>query len=304
MRCWACGGERTRAERPSGLGRPLAPEDLRITDARYGLTLALARCDDCGLLFAADPEVKRLPELYAALVDPDYEDGAGARLLQMRALLGAVLAEAPGARTLLDVGAATGLLVREAARRGLRAVGVEPSSGLAQKAREAGLDVRSGVLPHATLAGERFDLVTLVDVLEHVAEPLALLEAAAAHLAPGGRLVVVTPDPSSRVARLLGRRWWHFRLAHVAYYPPRAFAALAARAGLVVVARRPARWYFPVSYLVERVDRYLPGAARLLALARRPMGARLLGAVVPLDLGDSAVYFAAATPRSILSGKG
>jgi SAM-dependent methyltransferase len=206
----------------------------------------------------------------------------------MRRLLDTGLRARPGARSLLDVGAASGLLVAEARARGLDAVGVEPSGALRDTARARhGVELLAGVLPHPALDGRRFDLVFLVDVLEHVADPIGLLRECARRLAPAGILVVVTPDAGSVAARLLGRRWWHFRLAHVGYFNRRSLARAVERAGLVTVAVRRAKWYFAVDYLATRLEEYLP-LGWLTRLARRSgAGRALFSRTVPLDLRDS-----------------
>ena len=148
-----------------------------------------------------------------------------------------------------------------------------------------------GRLPLAALGSRTFDLVTLVDVIEHVTDPVGLCRDAAARLAPGGRIVVVTPDVESIAARVLGRRWWHFRVAHIGYFSPRSFSRAAERAGLRVVDRERARWYFPVGYLVDRTREYLPIPSLPALLAGANVVSRLREMVVPLNLFDSTVYY-------------
>lgn len=268
----------------------MQPSDLSITDARYGTTLALARCKACGFVFADDPDVERLDALYAALDDPAYVEDDSHRTLQMRFLCDVARRHRPRASTWLDVGAATGLLVGEASRHGFTAVGVEPSAKLAAVGRARGLDIRQGTLPHPGLAGERFDVVSLVDVVEHVKDPVSFCRSAAAHLDDGGLLMVVTPDVSSVAARVLGRKWWHFRVAHVGYFAPRSFARAAERAGLRVVLAERARWYFPVQYLLERVASYLPIGALVERMGNVAALAPVLRHIVALNLFDSHVY--------------
>ncbi len=229
--CPICGQPGARRWKESDLRAPLQPGDLAITDRRYGTTLELLECG-CGFRFADPGELRDLDALYGALDDPAYEEGADARGAQQRALLARVLREQPSARSLLDVEAASGLLIAEAGARGIEAVGVEPSAPLASGARARGLDVRTGVLPLAELDGRRFDVVTLVDVVEHVADPVALLRAARAQVADDGVVLVVTPDIASLAARVLGKRWWHLRVAHVGYFDRATLTdALAARTG-------------------------------------------------------------------------
>jgi 2-polyprenyl-3-methyl-5-hydroxy-6-metoxy-1,4-benzoquinol methylase len=194
MRCWICGSNDTSAWKPSSLDRPLTPEDLQITDDHYGTTLALWRCSCCEFIFAGGDDLRRLTALYEELSDPGYVRGQESRAPQMRWLIQQVTWTIPNARTLLDIGAGAGLLVAEALRRGLVAVGVEPSRSLVESAREInGVELIQGLFPHPQLADRRFDVICLVDVIEHVTDPVQMLRDCVAALSPGGVLIIVTP---------------------------------------------------------------------------------------------------------------
>src|SRR3954471_1623921 len=101
IRCWVCASDKNRPWKTRSLDRPLEPGDLRITDARYGLTVALRSCDSCGFIFAEPAEVRELVALYERMADSEYGDTQHTRLLQMRWLLSAVQRECRSARTLL-----------------------------------------------------------------------------------------------------------------------------------------------------------------------------------------------------------
>jgi 2-polyprenyl-3-methyl-5-hydroxy-6-metoxy-1,4-benzoquinol methylase len=205
----------------------------------------------------------------------------------MRSLIQCAVDSHPTAATLLDVGAAAGLLLREAKAAGLDAEGVEPSESLVRAARDDELKIHAGVLPHPALAQKHFDIVTLIDVIEHVADPVALLRDASAYLAPGGVIVTVTPDVGSLAARLLGQRWWHFRLAHVCYFNRRSLESAVASAHLKIRSRQRAKWYFEVGYLADRLCQYLPIGALNRAIRKTPGLRSLYDIVIPLNLGDS-----------------
>ncbi len=280
--CRACGAAGLTLARPSTLRGHLAASDFAITDSGYGQTLALYTCPSCGL--AQCPDTRDVLKYYTALEDPTYEDGAAERTLQAEKLVAGVLrtlgvTSGRGLR-LLDVGAGSGILVAAARKAGFDAVGIEPSVWLSAKARDKGLPVVTGVLPHDTLRGN-FDVVMLIDVIEHVDDPLLLLTQLRDQLKPSGSAYVVTPDSASFFARVMGYRWWHYRIAHISYFNRRTLARVVSRAGLQDAGITRPGWYFSYAYLRERLMQYLP--AWLLPPAAGP----LENLTIPLNLGDS-----------------
>jgi len=291
-KCWVCGSAKPEKWKPSSLDRPLEPSDFQITDSRYGVTLTLFRCKACGFIFADDQEVADLVSLYERLEDNEYENGLENRSLQMRRIANEVRKAHPAGRTLLDIGAGIGLMVNESRKAGFEAIGIEPSHSLVEAGKRLlSLDLLQGIFPHPAVAGRQFDVISLVDVIEHVSDPVGLLRECGKALQKDGLLTVVTPDVASAAARMMGRRWWHLRLAHVGYFDGRSMATAAKNAGLEIVSTTRAVWSFPVSYLAERLAVYLPiGAAN-----RWAAGTRLFGpvyrSVVHLNLHDSTVFF-------------
>ena len=275
--CWICGGADMKMVKASNLQAPLGAADFRITDAHYGRTAAIYRCEACGFRQASD-----LPDVlgfYEALDDDEYERSRAARALQARKLLAHVMRHRSSG-ALLDIGAGSGVLVEEALRLGFAAQGIEPSSWLAARAAARGLPVHRGTLPHARLQGP-FDVVALVDVIEHVSDPLALLAAARRVMKPDAVGLVVTPDAGSLAAGLMGRRWWHYRAAHIGYFGRRSLGEALRRGGFETLSWSRASWVFPADYLAARLFSYLP---RFL----RPAPPRALERVsVPLNLFDS-----------------
>jgi SAM-dependent methyltransferase len=268
----------------------LSSRDLAITDQRYGVTLSLRKCGECSFVFCDDEALERIPELYRDLVDPVYLETLEARRLQMKRLLQRALSFNLGARTLLDVGAATGLLVAEARAQGLEAIGVEPSHWLVEAARQhTGVELIEGFFPHARVAGAKFDIVCMIDVIEHVRNPLRLLRAGRDALEPGGIVLVVTPDISSLSAKILGKHWWHLRLAHIGYFDRKNMEFAANRSGLVVIHRERADRALPLDYLVKRLGGYR--SVRWLASSLRlPLPESLRKRTINLNLGDSNLF--------------
>ena len=100
-------------------------------------------------------------------------------------------------KTALDVGCGAGLLAEPLARLGARVTGIDASPEVIAVAREhartGGLDIdyRAGEL--AELEGH-FDLVTCMEVIEHVADPAVFVRMLAERLAPDGLLILSTPN--------------------------------------------------------------------------------------------------------------
>ncbi len=100
-------------------------------------------------------------------------------------------------RTALDVGCGAGLLAEPLARLGAQVTGLDASADLVAVAQEharasdLNIDYRAGEL--AELQGQ-FDLITCMEVIEHVADPAAFVAALATRLAPDGLLVLSTPN--------------------------------------------------------------------------------------------------------------
>ena len=97
----------------------------------------------------------------------------------------------------LDVGCGAGLLTEPLARLGARSTGIDASPEVIAVARDhartMGLEVDYRVGEVQKLEGQ-FDLVTAMEVIEHVADPAAFVAALANRLAPGGLLIMSTPN--------------------------------------------------------------------------------------------------------------
>jgi SAM-dependent methyltransferase len=301
VHCWICGSNATSAWKPPSLDRPLTPEDLQITDDHYGMTLALRRCSCCQFIFADSDDLDRLTGLYEQLSDPGYVDGQLSRAPQMRWILQQAMQKVPNASSLLDIGAGAGLLVAEASRRGLLAIGVEPSRSLVDSARQVnGVDLIQGLFPHPQLAGRKFDVISLVDVIEHVTDPVQMLRECAAALSADGVLIVVTPDVGSLAAQVMGTRWWHFRLAHVGYFNKTSIGRAADEAGLFAIGVCRATRFFRVGYVVERLSRYVPVGWLNRLARRREVVRRLFERVIPLNTHDSLGLFLQPSKNAVL----
>jgi 2-polyprenyl-6-hydroxyphenyl methylase/3-demethylubiquinone-9 3-methyltransferase len=155
-------------------------------------------------------------------------------------------------RSVLDVGCGAGLIAEPLARLGGEVTGVDAApenvAAAAIHAEGMGLDIRYLAGELASLDLGTFDLVTCLEVIEHVADKRAFAAALAASLAPGGLLILSTPNRTLASRLLLagaaeaigaiprGTHDWNDFLM------PEELAALLAEEELVITRTRGLSW--------------------------------------------------------------
>jgi SAM-dependent methyltransferase len=162
------------------------------------------------------------PGSYAAQI-PD--ESALRKLLEVdekAALLRQVLGSGAGA-SFLEVGCGMGGYLLAARDIGYRVCGVEPSAMHSAAARRlTDLRIVDGYFEPGLL-GEKFDVILLSHVIEHIYLPKAFLASLALDLLPGGRLVVITPNRGSLIATWTGRYWSMLKpIDHVSMFTKRS----------------------------------------------------------------------------------
>jgi SAM-dependent methyltransferase len=151
---------------------------------------------------------------------------------------------------LLDVGCGMGYSVDEALARGWNARGIETSSyAAAEGARRTGGRVACGLLEAQKFEAARFDVATLIDVIEHVADPLGLLNEIARITRPGGLIALTTPDLSSVMMTALGSRCPYVIPEHIGYFDRGTMARAMAETGWQVRRIGPLRKFLRVDYV-------------------------------------------------------
>jgi SAM-dependent methyltransferase len=215
-----------------------------LADRLYGAPgrWSMQRCRRCGSLWldpAPDPET--LSEAYASYYThrpapegaapwwarPALRDLAaarlgdrGGRLSRWRAAAAALaphrvelalfsrlyLPQVAGGR-LLDAGCGAGEQLAMMRSAGWRVQGLDVDPAAVRAARSRGFEVFEGDLRAAPFADRAFDAITMIHVVEHLVRPHEHVAAARRLLAPGGRLVIVTPNAASLGARRFGRAW-------------------------------------------------------------------------------------------------
>jgi len=265
-RCPVCGGVEWRTLYPlpaTGSESGVDPESFRPSADRFGQAVGeVVRCAVCGhgsLLVA--PAADAVARAYADAADPvSVREEAGQVQTAQRALEEVERFVTPG--LVCDIGCWTGSLLVAARERGWRTVGVEPSSWASQRARDRGLDVRTGDLDAHGLEPATCTLVVLADVLEHLSDPGHALGVAHDLLEPGGVLHITVPNAGSPPARVLGRRWWSVLPMHVQYFTKSSLLRLLSASGFAAQETHSHAKAFSARYYAERLGGYSAGLER------------------------------------------
>ena len=172
LRCAGCG--LVRADPLPSMDEKVAVETLGYTDE------------------TAYPEVRDFfANCHRDFVEDPVIRGMRRNLTDLEQVLG-------GTGRLLDVGAGTGIFMHLARERGWEPTGVDICPLTADKAeREFGVRIAVGPFEQHEFDSRRFDAVTMLDVLEHVHDPLASLRRVHALLRPGGAVCIAVPNQRS-----------------------------------------------------------------------------------------------------------
>lgn len=230
LACPACGGA----------GEPWAvvhDVEYHTSDEAFGY----ARCTACSVVFLPDPPVDRLGEIYPSTYYAYAEDETS--IVQRvksrldRRMFRRLLGDLPGSSiAALDVGGGDGWLLstlRSVDPRVQRTVVVDLDEQAKARAVARGHESFCGRIEDYDDPGP-FDIVLLLNLIEHVADPGEVLRRLAGLLSPNGVILVKTPNVDSLDARLFRHRDWggYHCPRHWVLFDRESFVDLAARSGL------------------------------------------------------------------------
>lgn len=230
----------------------------------------VVRCRRCGMVFY-NPQPS--PSQVAALYSSEYfaREFPGELVAEQTRLAHGRLARIEselGVGSLLDVGCGVGCFLAVARQRGWRAVGMDVAPAAVKVATTAsGGPVLLGDLSRPRPAGmSPFDVLSMWDVLEHLADPVGDLRRARHWLRPGGLIVMQTQNVNSVTSAWMRRRWEQFVEFHLYHFSSRTLRLALEQAGFERIR-------------IEASDRFTRGEAatrdeKVPRSAERPMSPR------------------------------
>ncbi len=220
----------------------------------------LYRCDLCKLIFVSptpdDTSSIYLPDYFSGAENGfgyvNYEEDKKAMREVFLSYLDKIEFITKNRGAILDIGAANGYFLMLAKERGWDVYGVEISDYAASQAKEKGLNVFTGVIKNADFKPESFDVITMWDVIEHLADPIKEISVIASLIKPNGLLVINTPDGDSFFARAIGKRWHQLiPPEHLFYFNPYALELFLSKFGLELLIQDKIGKRFTMQYIFQ-----------------------------------------------------
>lgn len=244
------------------LSEPFLDEKLR----RVLPELKLDRCPQCNSLWTSDArrDQSLLIEAYARAPDSYFDEQlTDPRFAAFYQWLENLLCDYTAGRTILDVGCGDGAFLKSLSSEWFK-WGLEPSRSGAEMAAARNVQINRGTLETCP-EPRRVDVISAIDVLEHLVDPHAFIESCKQRLSTGGLVLIVTGDANSWTARVSGPQWSYLRwCGHISVFSGSALRKLLRAHGFEILTWR--RWDHPASpgalawwrvYLLEPARRVL-----------------------------------------------
>lgn len=231
----------------------------------------IVRCQGCGLVrstpILAETEMN---QLYGDSVYLFAEEAPYAARTYRELLARLMARHRFHVDSLVEIGCSTGFFLEQAQALGIRHVlGFEPSHAcVAHAPAPLRAHIVAAPFDPGHLAGRRYDMVASFHVIDHLRDPVGVLQTAVAGLDPGGRVLLVCHDVESLGAKLLGDRNPIFDVEHIHLFSHATISRLMRTAGLVPLEVGPLTNTYPLRYWL----RLLPGRTGLSRLLPDGLG--------------------------------
>lgn len=168
---------------------------------------------------------------------------------------------------LLDIGCARGLfLANFLDKKSFDISGIEPRHWICEKAaKRLGNRVFCGTLTEAKLPDAHFDVVTMINLIEHLPSPKDALLEVNRIMKKGALLMVETPDAGGFLTWIMGGRWFHFlESEHNYFFTKATINDLLSQTGFKIISIESSSKLFTLRYLFYQTTRYNKTLSRFL----------------------------------------
>ncbi len=242
-------------------------DPIKLYGAATGIqgTQRIVRCINCGMIY----ENPRFPkevilsgyiQTEQALHDSQYNNRVNSFY---KALYGLKDKLPKAGAKVLDIGTAGGAFLEAAQRFGYDSYGLEPSLYLTKEDKKRGLKIAQGTIDNNPYVDQKFDLVCLWDVIEHLVEPKEDLIKIRALLKPDGILLINYPDIGTFLAKIFGKRFWWILSVHLHHFSRDTIKKICQFAGYEAFYFKAYWQTLDLGYLFDMAIRYKLPLAKL-----------------------------------------
>jgi len=194
----------------------------------------LVRCHDCGFIFTSpEPNEETLNDIYENKYSYDvhlliHEEK------RYRAKKFAGIAKKSGSKVkVLEIGSMYGFLIESLQKYGFKCTGLEIDKKAVEHCRKNDLDVRNETLEiFLENNREKYDLIVMSHVLEHIVDPKEYLEKMKRLLGEKGKIMIIVPNATSFTGKIFGKYWGYWQVpVHVNHFSKKSLQQLFENSG-------------------------------------------------------------------------
>jgi len=222
----------------------------------------VVRCSECGLVYVNPrPKYSETKSKYNAGELSPIEYYAGTERADKRTFKERLRIASRYCKTgsMLDVGCNVGTLLEVGKENGWDGLGVDVNQDAVKVCLKKGLRAKFMDI-ELFKTKERFELIVMSDLIEHVNSPTKTLSLCRKLLNKDGCLMISTPDYGSLLSKSMGARWFHIKPdEHIYYFDKATIRVLLKKAGFRVVYLKHNQRYRDLNSIVK----YLPLPKRM-----------------------------------------
>jgi len=164
----------------------------------------IVACRRCSLLYKVKLNSCEISEYYIDGFDEhEYFKNLDSSIKVTREIVNSIKDYLKEKKTLIDLGCGQGIFIEAANNEGLQAAGVELNLKLAAEARNrTGSQIINGDVCEIDKIGCKYDIVSMLDLIEHLEDPISLLRSVHRILNNEGYLIVYTPNHKSLIVQV------------------------------------------------------------------------------------------------------
>lgn len=229
------------------------------------------KCPNCSVQFMhPQTSEEELNQIYSNENYPtcSFDKGFENEIIKMKRktfnnILNKVISYCKGGN-ILDIGCSSGILLEEAKLLGFNPYGIEISeyaSSIAKK--RIGEDkIYNGSLENAPFKKNYFNLITMIDIIEHVRNPIDALLKAREYLNitinsnGGGYIMMTVPNTNSFTHNIMGKKWTQYKFEHLFYFNKKNIEILANKTGFKIIYFKSALKTMTLKYMRDQFNVY------------------------------------------------